>query len=455
MVEDRGLDARDGARRPPRQRDQAPERARRRVPPRARGRVRRAHRPRRLHRPGRRRRADPARRRGRARRVRDRRQPRATRTCAASSPAATSRSSAGDVRTVEAGDTVNGHELRIEPAIEVGNIFKLGTRFSEPLGATYLDESGTAQPIWMGSYGLGPARLAAAAVEQYADERRDLLAALDGPVRRRSSSASGARAARSARSPSGCTRSCARPASTPLRRPRRRPGREVRRRGAARRPAAADDRAAHGRRRRGRGAGAPRARGSLRAARGRRSGGGGAVANASRRRRRSGPGRRTAREAGQEAAARAQEAAEKARLTFRRLSGLDRSGPPPPATLRGQPLHPWTLPNAIGFVRLALIPLFLLFAFQLGRRREPDRGRDLRGHRLVGLPRRDRRAADRPVLAAGRAAGPARGSAADDRGRRRLLVLRAAAAVGAGACWSRARCSCSSSCASGSSAAST
>jgi prolyl-tRNA synthetase len=76
----------------------------------------------------------------------------------------------GDVRRVEAGDTVNGNPIRIEPAIEVGNIFKLGTRFSEPLGATYLDESGTARPIWMGSYGLGPARIAAAAVEQYADE---------------------------------------------------------------------------------------------------------------------------------------------------------------------------------------------------------------------------------------------------------------------------------------------
>jgi prolyl-tRNA synthetase len=76
-----------------------------------------------------------------------------------------------DVRTVEAGDTVNGHAIRIEPAIEVGNIFKLGTRYSEPLGARYLDESGKSQPIWMGSYGLGPARLAAAAVEQFADEQ--------------------------------------------------------------------------------------------------------------------------------------------------------------------------------------------------------------------------------------------------------------------------------------------
>ncbi len=76
-----------------------------------------------------------------------------------------------DVRTVLAGDTVNGATIRIEPAIEVGNIFKLGTRFSDPLGATYLDESGREQLIWMGSYGFGPARAAAAAVEQYADEQ--------------------------------------------------------------------------------------------------------------------------------------------------------------------------------------------------------------------------------------------------------------------------------------------
>ena len=76
-----------------------------------------------------------------------------------------------DVRSVVAGDTVNGDEIRIEPAIEVGNIFKLGTRYSEALEARYLDEQGRSQLIWMGSYGIGPARIAAAAVEQFADER--------------------------------------------------------------------------------------------------------------------------------------------------------------------------------------------------------------------------------------------------------------------------------------------
>ena len=49
-------------------------------------------------------------------------------------------------------------------------------------------------------------------------------------------------------------------------------------------------------------------------------------------------------------------------MTVRRLVGLDRSGPPPPETLAGQPLRPWTIPNAIGFVRLALIPVFLIVA---------------------------------------------------------------------------------------------
>jgi len=53
---------------------------------------------------------------------------------------------------------------------------------------------------------------------------------------------------------------------------------------------------------------------------------------------------------------------EKTRLTFRRLSGLDRSGPPPPETVSGAPLRPWTVPNAIGFLRLAMIPVFLVLA---------------------------------------------------------------------------------------------
>jgi prolyl-tRNA synthetase len=76
-----------------------------------------------------------------------------------------------DVRSVVAGDkTASGATIRIEPAIEVGNIFKLGTRYSVPLGANYLDEAGKEHPVVMGSYGIGPARIMAGAVEQFADE---------------------------------------------------------------------------------------------------------------------------------------------------------------------------------------------------------------------------------------------------------------------------------------------
>jgi prolyl-tRNA synthetase len=76
-----------------------------------------------------------------------------------------------DVRSVEVGDLVGGHPITIEPAIEVGNIFKLGTRFSKALGASYLDEQGAEQLVVMGCYGIGMARIAAAAVEQFADEK--------------------------------------------------------------------------------------------------------------------------------------------------------------------------------------------------------------------------------------------------------------------------------------------
>jgi prolyl-tRNA synthetase len=76
-----------------------------------------------------------------------------------------------DFRSVEPGDlSPGGDPIKIETAIEVGNIFKLGTRYSEPLGANYLDADGKERPIVMGSYGIGPARIAAAAVEQGADD---------------------------------------------------------------------------------------------------------------------------------------------------------------------------------------------------------------------------------------------------------------------------------------------
>jgi phosphatidylglycerophosphate synthase len=61
-----------------------------------------------------------------------------------------------------------------------------------------------------------------------------------------------------------------------------------------------------------------------------------------------------------------EDARAKPQLSIRRLFGLDRSGPPPPQTLAGQPLRPWTLPNAIGFTRLVLIPVFLVVELSSG-----------------------------------------------------------------------------------------
>ncbi|MGA9762310.1 MAG: proline--tRNA ligase [Gaiellaceae bacterium] len=76
-----------------------------------------------------------------------------------------------DIREVVDGDAcINcGGRIGVEPAIEVGNIFQLGTRYSDSLHAVYLDENGKEQPIVMGSYGIGPGRVLAAAIEQNHD----------------------------------------------------------------------------------------------------------------------------------------------------------------------------------------------------------------------------------------------------------------------------------------------
>jgi prolyl-tRNA synthetase len=78
----------------------------------------------------------------------------------------------GDLREVRAGDACPrcGGHLSLQAAIEVGHIFKLETRFSRPLNATFVDEDGTERPLIMGSYGIGPGRVMAAAVEQSHDE---------------------------------------------------------------------------------------------------------------------------------------------------------------------------------------------------------------------------------------------------------------------------------------------
>lgn len=63
-----------------------------------------------------------------------------------------------------------GMPIRIEKAIEIGNIFQLGTRYSAALNAVFLNESGNEEPLIMGSYGIGPARIAAATIEQSHDK---------------------------------------------------------------------------------------------------------------------------------------------------------------------------------------------------------------------------------------------------------------------------------------------
>lgn len=77
-----------------------------------------------------------------------------------------------DIHVAKAGDFCPkcGASLMIEKAIEIGNIFMLGTKYSIPLKALYLDKDGQEKPIIMGSYGIGPARIAAAAIEQNHDK---------------------------------------------------------------------------------------------------------------------------------------------------------------------------------------------------------------------------------------------------------------------------------------------
>jgi len=78
-----------------------------------------------------------------------------------------------DLRNVKAGDLCPkcDGQIEIKSGIEVGHIFKLGTKYSESLQANYLDENGREQPIVMGSYGIGVSRLVAATIEQHHDDK--------------------------------------------------------------------------------------------------------------------------------------------------------------------------------------------------------------------------------------------------------------------------------------------
>ena len=77
-----------------------------------------------------------------------------------------------DLRMVQSGDPCPrcGSPLETSPAIEIGHIFKLGTKYSQALGATYLDPQGEQHPIVMGSYGIGLERIVASVIEQHSDK---------------------------------------------------------------------------------------------------------------------------------------------------------------------------------------------------------------------------------------------------------------------------------------------
>ena len=76
-----------------------------------------------------------------------------------------------DLRTVESGETCPtcASTLKVSNAIELGHIFKLGTKYADALNATFLDENGQAKPVIMGSYGIGIERIMACAIEQSHD----------------------------------------------------------------------------------------------------------------------------------------------------------------------------------------------------------------------------------------------------------------------------------------------
>jgi prolyl-tRNA synthetase len=78
-----------------------------------------------------------------------------------------------DLREPKEGDRCPncGGALRFQVAVEVGHIFNFGSFYSAPLEATFLDEDGQEKPLLGGSYGIGPARVMAAAIEQHHDER--------------------------------------------------------------------------------------------------------------------------------------------------------------------------------------------------------------------------------------------------------------------------------------------
>ncbi|MCF6205771.1 MAG: proline--tRNA ligase [Sulfurovum sp.] len=90
-----------------------------------------------------------------------------------------------DIVAVQEGDACAkcGGRLRYTKGIEVGHIFQLGTRYSQPLGCTFLDENGKAKPMEMGTYGIGVSRLLAAIIEQHHDEKGCIWTEASAPFR--------------------------------------------------------------------------------------------------------------------------------------------------------------------------------------------------------------------------------------------------------------------------------
>lgn len=80
-----------------------------------------------------------------------------------------------DIRNAVEGDTHGGKPLQFSRGIEIGHVFKLGVKYSERLGATYLDENGAEKPCVMGCYGIGINRIVAAAIEVGNDENGCIL----------------------------------------------------------------------------------------------------------------------------------------------------------------------------------------------------------------------------------------------------------------------------------------
>ena len=143
-----------------------------------------------------------------------------------------------DIREPVDGDTCPecGGALRFQTAIEVGHIFKFGTRYSEPLEATFLDEDGTEKPLIGGSYGIGPGRVMAAAVEQHHDENGILWPASIAPYDVHVLALHGGSADVLALAETVTATLDDGRAPGALRRPRRAAGREVRGRGSDRLP---------------------------------------------------------------------------------------------------------------------------------------------------------------------------------------------------------------------------